>query len=139
MNNLTTRTITGLVFIIVIIGSILLGQLVFSSLFVIIAILGMWEFYGLIEKGGGHPNKPLSLIAGILLFLTLTLNASGYIDGRVLLLNIPMLFILIITELWRISEKPFENIAYIFFQSSCRIRAFALRYDPWLSDYSLDT
>ena len=72
----------------------------------------MWEFYGLIEKAGAHPNKPLSLIAGILLFLTLSLRGSGYYDEKVLLLNIPMLFILIIAELWRIREKPFENIAY---------------------------
>jgi phosphatidate cytidylyltransferase len=112
VNNLTTRTITGLGFIIVIIGSILLGQIIFSSLFLAIAFLGMWEFYGLIEKAGAQPNKPISLIAGILLFVTLAINAGGYTDGRVILLNIPMLFILIIGELWRNREKPFENIAY---------------------------
>jgi phosphatidate cytidylyltransferase len=112
VNNLATRTITGLGFIIVIIGSALLGQNVFSFLFLFITILGLWEFYGLIEKGGAHPNKIISILGGVLLFVTLAINASGYFDGRILLLNIPMLFVLVIAELWRLGEKPFENIAY---------------------------
>jgi len=115
VNNLATRTITGLGFIIVIIGSALLGQFVFSFLFLIVTLLGMWEFYGLIGKGGGHSNKILSIVSGILMYITLAVNAAGYVDGRILLLNIPMIFILVISELWRNLEKPFENIAYSIF------------------------
>jgi phosphatidate cytidylyltransferase len=112
VNNLATRTLTGIGFIVVIIGSALLGQLVFSFLFLIVTFLGMWEFYGLIENGGSNPNKMLSIVSGMVMFLTLGLNAAGYVDGRIILLDIPMLFIIVIAELWRRSEKPFENIAY---------------------------
>jgi phosphatidate cytidylyltransferase len=112
VNNLATRTLTGIGFIVVIIGAALLGQTVFSFLFLIIAGLGMWEFYGLIEKAGSHPNKTLSLFAGGVLFISLAVNAAGYFDGRVILLTIPALFILLIAELWRKQESPFENIAW---------------------------
>lgn len=112
MNNLATRTITGTGFVIVIVGSVLLGQVVFSSLFLMISILGMWEFYGLIEAGGGHPNKPVAVLSGVILYVSFAINSCGYFDGRVLLLNIPMLFILFIAELWRKQENPFANIAF---------------------------
>lgn len=94
------------------IGSALLGQLVFAFLFLAVTILGMWEFYGLSRKAGVDPPKYLSILAGTILFMTLAFMASGLAGHRLLLVNVPLIFSIFIGELWRNHEKPFENIAW---------------------------
>ena len=49
VKNLIKRTITGLIFIALIIGSIIWNQYSFVILFLVITILGLWEFYSLVK------------------------------------------------------------------------------------------
>jgi phosphatidate cytidylyltransferase len=111
VNNLATRSITGAGFVVVMLGSALLGQMVFSFLFLLVTAFGLWEFYGLVAKANGNINRFLAVILGLVLYITLALNASGYIELKMLLINIPLLFLLFITELWRKDARPFLNIA----------------------------
>ncbi len=112
MNNLAKRSVTGISFVIAMIGSALLGQLFFAALFLVVTILGLMEFYGLAEKTGANPPKYLSVTAGVLLFGTLALNAAGKVSSSLLLVNILLFFLLFLAELWRKKDKPFENIAW---------------------------
>ncbi len=111
MNNLAIRSLTGAGFVIVMIGSALLGQIVFSALFLLVTILGLWEFYGLVEKHGSFPMKILSIISGIILFLTLAISLTGKAQIHILWINLPVFFILFIAELFRNKQTPFGNIA----------------------------
>lgn len=90
----------------------MLGQWVFSFLFLMVTCLGIWEFFGLIEKAGYQPSKFLSVIAGVILYVTLAVNAAGITHGNILIVNLPVPFLIIIAELWSKKEKPFENIAF---------------------------
>lgn len=112
MNNFTQRALTGLVFVVVLLGCTYYSQLSFSILFFIITVLGLWEFYGLSEKAGNQPQKILGTIAGAVLFKTSALMSMGYFDSRILLINIPLLFIVFIRELYTKSVNPFQNIAF---------------------------
>lgn len=112
MNNLATRSLTGAVFVIIMIGSAILGQFVFSTLFLIVTITGLWEFYGLVGQRVARLPKYLATATGAILYITLALNAAGFPDQRILLLNIPLLFVLFIAELWRKDQEPFRNIAW---------------------------
>jgi len=112
MNNLAVRSITGAGFVIVMLGSALLGQFVFSLLFLLVTILGLHEFYSLQKDDQGKPGLLQSVATGLFLYLTLALHAGNYADDRVFLLNIPALFLFFISELWRKQSQPFLSIAY---------------------------
>jgi phosphatidate cytidylyltransferase len=70
MNNFTTRAITGAFFVLVMIGGILWNIWSFIALFSLIAILGLWEFYSLIEQREKSTQKIPGLLLGVLLIAT---------------------------------------------------------------------
>ncbi len=112
MNNFTLRTVTGAGFVVVMLGSALLGQQVFSLLFLVVSVLGLLEFYGLWEKHSAvSPSKSMAVTMGFLVYAALALNAMGYINGSYTLLILPLLFLILISELWRAKDQPFTNIA----------------------------
>ncbi|MBK7030757.1 MAG: phosphatidate cytidylyltransferase [Bacteroidales bacterium] len=112
MNNFTLRSLTGAGFVVVMLGSALLGQLVFSVLFLVVSLLGLFEFYGLFKKHSPFsPFSSMAIVAGALLYALLALNALGYLNGSLILLILPILFLLFIAELWRVKTEPFINIA----------------------------
>jgi phosphatidate cytidylyltransferase len=112
VNNFVKRSLTGIVFVAVLLGCTYWNQLSFSILFFIITILGVWEFYSLSETVGNKPQKIVGTIASAVLFKTSALVCMHIFDYRILLLNIPFIFLIFILELYTKSEKPFQNIAF---------------------------
>ncbi len=114
MSNFLQRAITGLFFVIVLVGSILYSQLSFIILFLIITVLGVWEFYGLAEKDRAYPNKISGVLASIILFLSVSYfsTTASHLQASILAINFPVLFLLFIMELYRKRNSPFTNIAY---------------------------
>ncbi len=112
MNNFFTRALTGAAFVTILIGSILFGANTFIALFLIITIIGVWEFYTLAEKGQNHPQKITGTLLSITLFLSNASVCIGYFDERILIINIPILFSIFIIELYLKDTNPFRNIAF---------------------------
>lgn len=73
MNNFWTRVLTGAVFIIIMAGSILWNIWSFIGLFSLVAILGLWEFYTLLEQ----KEERISKIAGLILGVVLIAASAG--------------------------------------------------------------
>lgn len=115
MSNLLKRTITGVVFVVLIIGSILTGPGYFALLFLGITALGMWEFYSLVEKAGIFPNKFAGTISGMFLFGSNALIAMELAGREILMGNFVLIFMLFLLELYRKAPNPFTNIAFTFF------------------------
>jgi phosphatidate cytidylyltransferase len=111
MNNFLKRTLTAGAFVAVLLGCTYHDQLSFSILFFIITILGVWEFYTLSEKGANKPQKLWGTIAGACIFASTSLVCMGY-DFHLLIINIPILFLIFIIELYTKSKNPFRNIAF---------------------------
>ncbi len=111
VNNLATRSLTAVFFVIVMVGSILLGQNVFSVLLFIITILSLNEFITLSTNDKVQPALWPTLITGGITYLILASNAVGIADAKWLFVIIPFIFLLFIVELWRNREYPFTNIA----------------------------
>lgn len=114
MNNFFKRTLTAGVFVAVSLGATYYSQLSFSILFFVVTVLGLLEFYTLSEKAGNHPQKLAGTIAGAFLFAGNAWVVSGAHDYRLLVINIPVLLLLFILELFRKKEQPFSNLAYTF-------------------------
>ena len=111
MNNFVLRTLTGIVFVSVIVSAIILSPLVFAGLFFCITLLGLHEFYKLLLGGGKIPQPYLGLVSGGLLFAGLAAVANGRMDSKYLLAFLPLMVLVFICELYRNKPSPIENIA----------------------------
>lgn len=110
-----TRAITGFFFVLVMLAAFFCGPYVFLGFFSLLALLCLFEFYGLIKTTGIYPQQVLGLILGLLICLgavSFWLNASftRYFFALIVPLSVAVFF----AELYRKSEKPFHQIAYIF-------------------------
>lgn len=111
-----TRAITGVIFVIVLVGSLLLGPWGFSIFFALTALLSLKEFYGIINSNADklNINQPVGLLVGAALFGGTILLQTTNIDRSMLFDLIPCITIVFWTELFRKKENPFGNIAFTF-------------------------
>jgi phosphatidate cytidylyltransferase len=112
LNNFVKRTLTAIVFVGLLLGCTFWSQLSFTILFFIITVVGMREFYSLSEDGGLYPQKLAGTIVGALLFLSSALVSMNIIDAKSLMINLPIVFLFFIVELFSNSKTPFANIAF---------------------------
>ncbi|MDD6209762.1 MAG: phosphatidate cytidylyltransferase [Bacteroidales bacterium] len=70
MKDFIRRCLTGLIFVVVLVGAIWWSPFSFAVLFAIITGLALWEYYRLIEKSGRAKIESFSgIVAGIYLFI----------------------------------------------------------------------
>lgn len=120
-----TRAITGFFFVIVMLGSVLLGPYVFGIFFLVLGTLSLYEFYGLVRHAALKPNMIAGIINGVMVYAGFLLLV--YADNHVLaspggdkvahglLFLLPIMFAAVfIDELFRHSAMPITNIAYTY-------------------------
>lgn len=110
MSNFWKRAITGTLFVVVMVGGIMWNYWSLCALFLLIAMLGLNEFYNLIEQGGIQPQKWIGMGVGALLFMSAIL--SSLISPAFIFLVIPFIVAIFFAELFRDKANPFQNIAY---------------------------
>jgi len=115
VNNIITRTITGVLFISILIGAILWNAFTFAFIFLIITILALWEFFTLLENEKVIIYKPFIVAIGAMLFVINALFAMNIAPIASLFLMLPLIILVFIIELYQKNEKPFTNIAYSIF------------------------
>lgn len=108
---MTTRSFTAVFFVLVMVGSALLGQTVFSILLFLITILSLVEFLSIASNDMIKPAYWPTVVAGGLTYIMLAAHAMGVIVSEGLIAIIPLLFFLFLFELWRNKVNPFSNIA----------------------------
>jgi phosphatidate cytidylyltransferase len=115
VNNFWQRTITGIIFVILVIGSLIADYLIFTGVISVFAIVGLCEFYSLAEKKNISPLKFPGIIAAILFFYITVFNNAELISSSdaekcyALVFLIILLFFII--ELFRKSENALQNIS----------------------------
>lgn len=109
-----TRAITGLVFIVVMVGSMLAGNYVFSIFYLLLSMLCLQEFYKLVKHGGVQPNSNTGLVIGGFIFIAFA--SLGYIsNGYLLVALLPVVLISVfVQQLFKTAPAPFTDIAYTF-------------------------
>jgi phosphatidate cytidylyltransferase len=115
MKNIYRRSLTGIVFLIVLVGSITLHPLSCFLLFSVIIFLGIRELYTIIEPTGIKPQKWLGAIAGVLLLLIALLNQLGILQTTGFWLMVPVVAVIFVSELYRKQVMPLQNIAFTLF------------------------
>lgn len=112
MNNLATRSVTATFFVIVMVGSMLLGQISTAILFLLITVFTMDEFLKLAVKTAVKPDRLITIVAGAVIYVLISLFGIVAMDARWLTLTFPILFMVMIAELYRKSGNPFQNIGW---------------------------
>lgn len=112
-SNLIKRTVTGVVFVALLVGCILGGPVSFTVLFGAITALTIWEFGTIVNKADGvRMNQRICVLSGVFLFLSFAY--VGLMPGMDEIF-IPYLFLmlyLLISELYGKRKNPINNWAY---------------------------
>ena len=113
-NNFIQRAVTGVLFVIVLVGCILYSPLSFGILFTIINALSVHEFAQLVSKSGEVSiNKTITALGGAYLFLALmSFCTQQSVGARVFLPYLGLLLYMMITELYLKKKNPTGNWAY---------------------------
>jgi len=110
------RTITAAIFALIILVTIFEGEISFGILFLAITVSALIEFYTLSEKSGySSPQVILGIVTGITVYFSSYMNAGGHSEQDYFIFLIPLVLIIIITELFRKKERPIDNIAITLF------------------------
>jgi len=115
VQNLYTRTITGVIFVALIIGSLILHPLAFVAIIYFIMLAGLLEFFNLAGNNEVSPNRPLGLVAGSIVFIIPALAALGIISPKFTVILPILIFILFVAELFRNKPNSLQNIAFSIF------------------------
>ncbi len=116
LKNLIKRALTGIIFVALLIGGIILHPVTFLILFSIITGLTLWEFYGLTryyENAG--VKRIISTLGGTYLFVATFLFANNYTGGYIYFPFLAFLMYTIISELYFKESNPINNWALTIF------------------------
>ena len=115
MPELATRIIVGLIVFGIFLAAIFLGREIgFLSVFAFALVMGLYEFYNLIDMGGFKPQRLTGYILGLTMFLGNGMMTFYGYSEKFLLFPLLCLFLILPIELYRKREDPFTNIAHGF-------------------------
>lgn len=115
MNNFFRRTLTGAYIVIFVIGGLWLHPVSFFLTGLIMLCGTQYEYYRMTTGAGVKPQMVSGMITGAAAYTISTLIAAGHLDFKFLLLLIPMTLVILIIELYRKQEKPFDSLSHTFF------------------------
>ena len=112
-NNLLTRTLTGIVFIILLVGCILYGPQTFVMLFAVVSAMTIWEFCTILNRyADAHINRFITTIAGVYLFFAVFGFNLNVMDSNIFIPYLLLLLYLMVSELYNAHPKDIQNIAF---------------------------
>ena len=112
MKNFITRTITGVLFVAVLVGCFLEPKAMII-LFALITGMTIWEYSGLVNQWDDiQVNRFICTAAGVYLFLAMAGYCTGIANATVFIPYLITLLYLIISELFTQAPNPINNWSY---------------------------
>lgn len=127
LNNFITRTLTGILFVALLVGGILYNPLTFALLFALVAGLAVNEFAVLINNSRRAViNRSISVVAGVYLFFAVFGFSNGISGAEIFVPYLLTLIYLLIAELYLRQPDPVSNWAYTMMSQLYVALPFAL-------------
>lgn len=115
MSTFITRTITGILFVLVLVGCIVYSPVSFTLLFGIITGLTVWEFSTNVNQhDGAAVNRLINSVAATYLFFAFAGFAGDFAPSKAFIPYLLSLVYLLISELYAKQPNPLKNWAYAF-------------------------
>lgn len=115
MGSFYRRTLTAVWIVIFILGGFWLHPVSFFITGLILVAGAMYEYYMMIKNTGVNPQVVNGIISGTALYIISTLVAAGVIGKEYFLIMFPAVILIMIAELYRKQDKPFDSLAQTFF------------------------
>jgi len=115
VSNLVRRTITGAFIVIFVLGGLWLHPVSFFLVGAVMIGGTQHEYYIMVRGTGVRPQLVTGIISGFLLYVISTVVAIGWLPGSWFLAMIPVISIVMVIELFRKVERPFDSLAHTFF------------------------
>jgi phosphatidate cytidylyltransferase len=115
LNTFFRRTLTGAWIVIFVMGGFWLHPVSFFLTGLIILVGTQYEYYLMIRNTGVRPQMGPGIVTGITAYILSTLISSGMIPKNAFLVLIPMMLLMMVVELYRRQDKPFDSLAHTFF------------------------
>jgi phosphatidate cytidylyltransferase len=115
LNTFFRRTLTGAWIVIFVLGGFWLHPVSFFFTGLVLLVGTQYEYYLMIRNTGVRPQMVAGIITGISAYTVSTFIASGVIPEKTFLVFIPVMMIIMIIELYRKEEKPFDSLAHTLF------------------------
>lgn len=112
IKGLVKRAITGAIFLIILVGSILYSPYTFTGIFFVVLVLANAEINRMISLPTVRPNILLSSILTKLTYLLPVGAMLGLFDYKWIMLLLVIILLIPIMELYRNRPNPMVNIAY---------------------------
>ncbi|MFA6875788.1 MAG: phosphatidate cytidylyltransferase, partial [Parabacteroides sp.] len=115
LKNLLIRTVTGIIFVGVMVSAICYSSFSFLLLFGLVTGLTVWEFSGLLKNyEKSSMQRMVNVIEGVYLFTASFLYANNYVDSKIFLPYLLLLMLSMIGELFFKAPNPINNFAFSF-------------------------
>lgn len=112
-NNLLQRSLSGIVFLFLMVGMLYIGSITFYLLMSIVITIALYEFYIMAKKLRVNIPFLYVLAIGLTIFTLQFFISLRVLDSSWLfIIIIPLIFFLFIGELYRFHKKPIHNIAF---------------------------
>ena len=115
MTNFVRRTITGAFIVIFVLGGLWLHPVSFFIVGALMIAGTQREYYAIVRNTGVRPQAVTGMISGFILYAASTMIALGWLPLKGYLVLIPLISIVMVTELFRKGERPFDSLAHTFF------------------------
>ncbi|MGD0755908.1 MAG: phosphatidate cytidylyltransferase [Bacteroidales bacterium] len=115
MNIFFRRTLTGAWIVIFVMGGFWLHPFSFFITGLVMLVGTQYEYYLMIRNTGVRPQMVSGIITGTAAYTISTLIASGMIPKKYFLVLIPLMLIIMVIELYRKEDKPFDSLSHTFF------------------------
>lgn len=112
MSNFNERLLTGIIFVIVLLGSIYQSETASSILFFTIILLCQREFYGFFKNSDIKPQRNVGTIGGLSFFMASVISFQASLSFNTLFFIIPLIFVVFVLELFRNRPQPIANIGF---------------------------
>ena len=114
MKDLTRRSVTGIVYILLMLGGAAYHPVVFAIIFGTFMYLTQLEFYRLVERAGSRPRKNFGLALGVLFFLICFGMVNSILPAKAYLIFVPALSFLLLFEAFSDRTGILQNSAITF-------------------------
>lgn len=111
MSNFIQRAITGLLFIAIVCGALILSPLSYAIIMTCIITLATNEYFRIIRAAGQTAHFMLALATNLISFAMGFVINEANVDPRILLCIVGLIWIIFLVELFSHNERPFQNIA----------------------------
>jgi len=115
LNNFFRRTLTGAWIVIFILGGFWLHPVSFFLTGLIILAGAQYEYYLMIRNNGVKSQVIPGMVTGAAAYTISTLISAGILPWKFLLVIVPMIILIMVIELYRQDDKPFDSLAHTLF------------------------